>query len=80
MEKQIATIEKNTTEQIHVDLSEYRGATLVALRVYYNASVTGQDWRPTKKGITCRLDKLVPIIDALKQAEAEVREAGLLPE
>lgn len=80
MDKQIATIEKNSTEQIHVSLSEYRGSDLVGIRVFFNASVTGQDWRPTKKGLTVKIAKLPAILDALKQAESEAKNAGLLPE
>ena len=75
----IAVTEKNKTEEIRISLCEYKGHKLVSLRVFTEPYADhGQGRVPTKKGINCRVTLLPQIVEALQEAEAEVRKAGLL--
>ncbi len=74
----IATIEKNTVEELRVALSEYRGHDLVNLRIWANYDSAGSEKRPTKKGFALRIEFLPELIAVLKKAETAARAAGLL--
>ena len=73
----IATIDKNTIEELRVALSEYHGYDLVNLRIWANYDSAGSEKRPTKKGFALRIERLPELITVLKKAEAEARAAGL---
>jgi len=77
MRKTIATIPKNSMDEVRVSLSEFKGHTYVDVRVYTEFEGDSEK-RPTKKGITVRPDLLPELRQALEQAEAEARAAGLL--
>ena len=62
----------------HVTVSEYAGHDLVNFRVFANYQDDGGEKRPTKKGVSIKLDRLPEVIEALKQAEQEAKQAGLL--
>ncbi len=76
MQKIIQDIPKNAREVLRVELSEYKGHDLVALRLW----VTNDNHQeiPTTKGINVSVSLLPAVIDALRQAEEEARSAGLL--
>ncbi len=77
MNQLIGKIKKNTLEHLCIELTEYNGHDLVALRVY--RFVDGADARiPTPKGVTVNVRLLPQIRELLDQAEAEARKAGLL--
>ena len=78
MEETVAVIEKNAMEEVHVELSEYRGHDLVSVRIYANYGSTEEPKRPTKKGVTLKVDKLPDLILALQEAERQALKAGLL--
>jgi len=75
---QIAEIEKNNSERIRIELTRYKDHDLIGLRVYYKVKLTENEWGPTKKGITCKVELLPEIIKALQDAEAEARNKGML--
>ena len=77
MDKHIATIRKNATEEIRVSLSEWEGHDLVNIRVWSDP-YEGDERRPTKKGIACKVALLPDIIAALQEAVVEAEAAGLL--
>lgn len=62
----IATIEKNTREEIRIDLREFKGHPLVSIRVW----VTEEDL-PTKKGLAFNPGLLPDVIAALETAQEE---------
>lgn len=72
----IAEIEKNKGEILRVELAEFKGYKLVNLRIFYKHAY--DDWRPTKKGLTWRVERLPELRAALADAEAEARRLGLL--
>lgn len=77
MQKVVATIEKNRSEEVRVELSEFNGHDLVSARVWLKGA-NGTDPTPTRKGITLRIELLPALREALNQAEQEARAAGLL--
>jgi len=48
---------KSSTEKVVVQLREFRGRRYLDLRIYFDASYgLGQDWRPSKKGLTVSVE------------------------
>ena len=76
MQKIISEIEKNKSEIIRVELTEFSGYDLVGMREY--VSREGEDPTPTKKGITCNVNLLPELKAAIIEAEQAAIEAGLL--
>ena len=76
-ETQIAVIAKNSTERIQVELSEFKGVRYVDVRTYVLPE-GADEWRPSKKGITVKPERLAEFIVGLQQVEAQARAAGLL--
>ena len=58
-------LERNPTEQLVIEASEYKGHELVSLRIYFLAEE--DKWLPTKKGVTFRRDQLEEVIGYLQQ-------------
>ena len=67
MEHLIASIPKNTAEEIDVALTMFRNRQLVDMRVYFTDQRSGKRV-PTKKGITFSPKILPPLIEALQRA------------
>ncbi len=77
MEIEIATIEKNKIEELHVALKEFKGHHYADIRTYCDPYADeGQGRVPTKKGVTLSLTKLPKLIAALQQAEARHERQG----
>ncbi len=56
-------IERNPTERIFIEDSEYKGQELVSLRIYFLSKE--EEWLPTKKGVTFKKDQLGEVLEAL---------------
>ena len=79
MKTEIATIEKNKTEELRIALTEYKGHDCVDVRIFAEPYADeGQGRVPTKKGVSLAVTKLPELISALQQAEGEARAAGLI--
>ncbi len=80
MDKLIATIRKNASEEIRVSLSEFtaNGTThqMVGARVFFDDGAG--NLKPGRNGLNLTVDHLPALITAPQEAEAEAREAGLL--
>ncbi|HOD65434.1 MAG TPA: transcriptional coactivator p15/PC4 family protein [candidate division Zixibacteria bacterium] len=61
-------LDKNATERVVIEDSEYKGHHLVQLRIYFLAD--DSQWLPTKKGVSFRRDQLDEVIDALQKIKA----------
>jgi len=63
----VAEFPKNAQETLRIELTEFNGYDLLAMRVW----TPGTDGAlvATKKGLTVRRDLIRPIIDALERAE-----------
>jgi Transcriptional Coactivator p15 (PC4) len=67
---------RNRAEHVRVELSEYKGHSLINVRIWQ----TGTDGidRPTTKGIALSVRKLPELASALAKAETTAIELGLL--
>ena len=69
----IATIEKNSREEVRVSLDQFKGHDLVDIRTFADFDDVGER-RATKKGVSLKRERLPDLIEALQQA---MREGGL---
>ncbi len=76
MTKPLATIRKNSSEELRVSLDEFRGHQLVALRVWFQSS--DGEMRPGKQGLALKVDLLPELRAAILEAEAEALRRGLI--
>jgi len=74
----IAVLHKNAREEVRIALAKFKGYDLVDLRVWTEPRNGGGERIPTQSGIAVRVGLLPQLIEALLQAEAEARAAGLL--
>jgi hypothetical protein len=77
-DKLISIIHKNSMEQLRVSLTTYKGHHLLDARTYFEDD--RGEWRPTKKGLTVKVEMLSDILKALGKAMKEARAAKLLKE
>ena len=68
--KILASIPRTATEEIHIQINEYKGKKYLDLRVYYTTD-DGINWNPTKKGVTFPPDKLDEVKQAIELAQKE---------
>ena len=68
-DKLITKMEKNSQEEIHFSLQEYRGTDLLDIRVYFDDS--GKK-KPTKKGISIPLDRLEEFMTNLAKVKKAI--------
>jgi hypothetical protein len=61
-------LERNETERLIIEDSEYKGHELVGMRIYFLSKE--EEWLPTKKGITFRRDQLDEVIGMLQKIAA----------
>jgi len=75
MSEVIASIEKNSMEEVRVSLTEFKGKELIDLRVYYQPE-DGEEKRPTKKGITISPEKFPELKKAILALEKVLQKQG----
>ncbi len=66
----IGEIERNDTEVLRVEASNYKGSDFISVRIYYLAD--NGEWRPTKKGITVKPDKVDELIEFLQEGKRKI--------
>jgi len=66
----IGEIERNDTERLRVEASNYKGSDFISVRIYYLAD--NGEWRPTKKGITVKPDKVDELIGFLTEGKSKI--------
>ena len=71
-------LEKNSRESLVINQSEFKGVKLVDVRVFYKDDAG--DLKPTKKGVSVRLEQLDALIKALSTVSATAREHELVEE
>jgi len=71
--KLLAAIPRSATEQIQIQINEYKGKKYLDLRIYYTTD-DGISWNPTKKGVTFAPDKLQELKEVIETAIAEFGE------
>ena len=65
-------LEKNSRESLVINQSEFKGVKLVDVRVFYKDE--NGALKPTKKGVSVRLEQLDALIKALSEVSATARE------
>ena len=71
-------LEKNSRESLVINQTEFKGVKLVDVRVFYKDEAG--DLKPTKKGVSVRLEQLDALIKALSELSATAREQELVEE
>lgn len=66
----LAVIPRSETERIQIAVSEYKGKKYLDLRTFYTTD-GGNNWLPTKKGITVSPDNIELLKDAIEKAMGE---------
>ena len=64
----LATIPRSATEQLQISVSTYKGNRYLNMRIFYTTD-DGQNWLPTKKGVTFTKDSLEILEDAVQKAK-----------
>jgi len=60
--------QKNPLEKLVIRFTEYNGKNLIDFRVFFLADVAGNEWKPTKKGITMSRDHLPELLKGIEKA------------
>ncbi len=68
----IGEIERSKTERLRVEVSNYRGVDFVSIRIYYLAD--NGEWRPTKKGVTVKPEKIDELVGFLNKSKGKVEK------
>ena len=68
--KILATIERSDTEQLQISVSEYKGRSYLNMRIFYTTD-EGENWLPTKKGVTFAPEQLDLLEEAIQAARQE---------
>ena len=71
-------LEKNSRESLVINQSEFKGVKLVDVRVFYKDE--NGDLKPTKKGVSVRLEQLDALIKALSDLSPTAHEQKLTGE
>jgi hypothetical protein len=72
----VATVTKNSREEIRIALGEFNGRQIINLRVWFRTDE--EEWRPGK-GLACHIDLLPQLVEGLAKAERHARAEGLIP-
>jgi hypothetical protein len=72
----VAEFQKNSRECVRVMIDEFKGQTLISVRVFYRGD--GQEWRPGRAGIGMAVQHVGKLADALAQAKAKAIELRLI--
>ena len=70
-------IPKNATEEVRLELSEYKGHQLLNLRVLWTPD-DGTTWHPSKRGFALHAEQLPQLLAVLTALEAEAHRRGWL--
>jgi len=73
----IYEFQKNAQDKVILQFTKFKGKQLFDLRVYYDAGKTEEDWRPTQKGVTVRLEFLQDLKEGIDKAFEEWKKTRL---
>ena len=81
----ISDIQRNNTEIIRVEVSEFKGRELINMRIWYSSIDQGsgnQVYKPTQKGFALNIEKFGELKKAVKRLEQFIndRKLGIQPE
>ncbi len=65
MDDAVVRIRRRDHEEVRVVLNEYHGQQWLDIRLYFQTE--DGEWRPTRKGVSLRLDKLPELLSGLER-------------
>ena len=71
--KVLVNISRSATEELRVQINEYKGKKYLDLRIFYTTD-NGASWNPTKKGVTVSPESLEEFKTAVELAQKEFEE------
>jgi hypothetical protein len=72
----VGSFPKNNREEVRVTLSKFKGYDLVGVRQWFRNE--NDEPRPSKSGVTIRVDLLPELLDLMQQAQDIAVEKGIL--
>ncbi len=72
----VGSFPKNNREEVRVSLSKFKGYDLVGVRQWYRNE--NDEPRPSKSGITIRVDLLPELLELIEKARDIALEKGIL--
>ncbi len=72
----VGSFPKNNREDVRVSLSKFKGYDLLGVRVWYKSENDAP--KPSKSGITIRVEMLPDLLALMQQAREIALEKGLL--
>jgi hypothetical protein len=72
----VGSFPKNNREEVRVSLSKFKGYDLLGVRQWYRNE--NDDPRPSKSGITIRVDLLPELLELIQKAKDIAVENGIL--
>ena len=81
----IKDIQRNSSEIIRIEVSEFKGKELINLRIWYVADrdANGNNiYKPTPKGVALNISEFAELKDGIDRLQAYIndRDAGTMPE
>ena len=68
MQEQISEIQKNSSEVLRVELTEFKGYQLLSMRIWTKELPGKQEARPTRKGLAVQVDLIPELLTAIEKA------------
>lgn len=78
----IKDIQKNNSEIIRIDVSEFKGKELINIRIWYQSIDNGNIvYKPTQKGVTLNISEFEELKDAVLKLGNYIKDkdAGIAP-
>ena len=72
-DKEIAVFTKNALEEVRIKLVTWEGKNYLDVRVWFNNN--GNEFFPTKKGLTIGVEFVPKLLDALQKATVALKKA-----
>ena len=72
----VGSFPKNNREEVRVTLSKYKGYDLVGVRQWFRNE--NDEPRPSKSGVTIRVELLPELLQLIQQAKDTAVEKGIL--
>ena len=70
----IHEFQKNAAEKVIIQFTEFMGYQVIDLRVFYNAGVTKEEWKPSSKGLCVRTGQLSELKKGVDKALKELEK------
>ena len=77
MAQVLKKLKKNSSEEVWVAVTDYKGRDLIDIRVYYR-SIDDLEMKPTKRGVSLALAKVPELLGALEKAGAQTPVGDIL--